>query len=125
MKLLAILAGIFGVLAVVLALRPSSSSWTWSRRMPAARLRCCHVVVFVPLLVVMRRPTRCGRTCTARRRGDGVRGGRVRPVGREHRRRNAILYANGIGQGALPYGDVHTALGALPPSSTRPRARPR
>ena len=28
--------------------------------------------------------------------------------------RNAILYANGIGQGSMPYGDVHTALGALP-----------
>ena len=31
MKLLAILAGLFGVLAVVLALRASSSSWAWSR----------------------------------------------------------------------------------------------
>jgi spermidine synthase len=28
--------------------------------------------------------------------------------------RNAIFYANGIGQGSMPYGEVHTALGALP-----------
>jgi hypothetical protein len=28
--------------------------------------------------------------------------------------KNAILFGNGIGMGPLPYGDLHTALGALP-----------
>jgi len=127
MKLLAILAGIFGVLAVVLALRPSSSSWTWSRRMPAAPAALLVTsVVFVPLLVVM--PP--SNTLWAHLHGTVVEameyvedGSGLSVVNTDGR--NAILYANGIGQGALPYGDVHTALAPCRPSSTRPRARPR
>jgi len=116
MKLLAILAGMFGVLAVVLTLRASSSSWTWSRRMPAAPAALLVTsVVFVPLLVVM--PP--SGTLWAHLHGTVVEamfyaedGSGLSVVNTDGK--NAILYANGIGQGALPYGDVHTALGALP-----------
>jgi predicted membrane-bound spermidine synthase len=116
MKLLAILAGMFGVLAVVLALRVSSSSWVWSRRMPAAPAALLVTsAVFVPLLVVM--PP--SGTLWAHLHGTVVEamlyaedGSGLSVVNTDGK--NAILYANGIGQGALPYGDVHTALGALP-----------
>jgi len=115
MKLLAILAGMFGVLAVVLALRASSSR-AWSRRVPATPAALVVTsLVFVPLLVVM--PP--SGTLWAHLHGTVVEamlyaedGSGLSVVNTDGK--NAILYANGIGQGALPYGDVHTALGALP-----------
>ena len=114
MKLLAVLGGVFGVLAVVLALR--GASWSWSRRLPVAPAALlAAAAVFVPLLVVM--PP--SGTLWAHLHGTVVEamvyaedGSGLSVVSTDGK--NAILYANGIGQGALPYGEVHTALGALP-----------
>jgi spermidine synthase len=116
MKLLAVVSGMFGVLAAVLALRASASSWNWSRRLPAAPAALvASAAVFVPLLIVM--PP--SGTLWAHLHGTVIEamlyaedGSGLSVVNTDGK--NAILYANGIGQGALPYGDVHTALGALP-----------
>jgi hypothetical protein len=103
----------FGLLAVVLALR--ESSWSWARRLPAPAALPIAAAVFVPLLLVM--PP--SGTLWAHLHGTVIEamvyaedGSGLSVVNTDGR--NAILYANGIGQGALPYGDVHTALGALP-----------
>ena len=114
MKLLAVLSGTFAVLAVALALR--RASWSRSRRLPVAPAALLvAAVVFVPLLVVM--PP--SGTLWAHLHGTVIEamvyaedGSGLSVVNTDGR--NAILYANGIGQGALPYGEVHTALGALP-----------
>ena len=114
MKLLAILGGMFAVLAAALALR--GSSWSLARRLPAMPAALViAAAVFVPLLVVM--PP--AGTLWAHLHGTVVEamvyaedGSGLSVVNTDGR--NAILYANGIGQGALPYGEVHTALGALP-----------
>jgi spermidine synthase len=114
MKLLAILGGLFALFAAVLALR--GSSWSVARRLPAMPAALVIAsVVFVPLLVVM--PP--AGTLWAHLHGTVVEamvyaedGSGLSVVNTDGR--NAILYANGIGQGALPYGEVHTALGALP-----------
>jgi len=114
MKLLAVLAGVFGLLAVVLAVR--GTSVTWARRLPPAPAALLiTAAVFVPLLIVM--PP--SNTLWAHLHGTVVEameyaedGSGLSVVNTDGK--NAILYANGIGQGALPYGDVHTALGALP-----------
>ena len=114
MKLLAVLGGMFGLLAVVLAVR--ESSWSRARRLPAVPAALTvTAAVFLPLLFVM--PP--SGTLWAHLHGTVVEamvyaedGSGLSVVNTDGR--NAILYANGIGQGALPYGDVHTALGALP-----------
>jgi spermidine synthase len=113
MRLLAIVSSGFGVLAIVMALQ-----WRDSRRsrlptVPAALLGSAFV--FAPLLVVM--PP--SATLWAHLHGTVVEamvyaedGSGLSVVNTDGR--NAILYANGIGQGSMPYGEVHTALGALP-----------
>jgi len=114
MKLLAVVAGLFGLLAALLAVRGSSAGW--ARRLPPAPAALLlTAAVFVPLLIVM--PP--SNTLWAHLHGTVVEameyaedGSGLSVVNTDGK--NAILYANGIGQGALPYGDVHTALGALP-----------
>src|SRR6185503_1545734 len=82
---------------------------------PAPAALLLTAAVFVPLLIVM--PP--SNTLWAHLHGTVVEameyaedGSGLSVVNTDGK--NAILYANGIGQGALPYGDVHTALGALP-----------
>ena len=114
MRLLAIVSSVFGVLALLLTMQEAGRSLT--RRLPAVPLALVgSAIVFVPLLVVMPPPG----TLWAHLHGTVVEamayaedGSGLSVVNTDGR--NAILYANGIGQGSLPYGDVHTALGALP-----------
>jgi spermidine synthase len=97
------------VLALMLLLRES-------RRVPATPSAIvATAIVFAPLLIVM--PP--SDTLWAHLHGTVVEameysedGSGLSVVNTDGKA--AILYANGIGQGALPYGDVHTALGALP-----------
>ena len=110
MKVLAVVSSLFGVLALVLLLRESA------RRLPAIpSAMIATAIVFAPLLIVM--PP--SDTLWAHLHGTVVEameysedGSGLSVVNTDGKA--AILYANGIGQGALPYGDVHTALGALP-----------
>jgi spermidine synthase len=110
MKVLAVVSSLFGVLALVLLLREST------RRVPAIpSAMVATAIVFAPLLIVM--PP--SNTLWAHLHGTVVEameysedGSGLSVVNTDGKA--AILYANGIGQGALPYGDVHTALGALP-----------
>ena len=110
MKVLAVVSSLFGVLALVLLLREST------RRLPAIpSAMAATAIVFAPLLIVM--PP--SNTLWAHLHGTVVEameysedGSGLSVVNTDGKA--AILYANGIGQGALPYGDVHTALGALP-----------
>jgi predicted membrane-bound spermidine synthase len=110
MKVLAVVSSLFGVLALVLLLRESA------RRLPAIpSAMVATAIVFAPLLIVM--PP--SDTLWAHLHGTVVEameyaedGSGLSVVNTDGKA--AILYANGIGQGALPYGDVHTALGALP-----------
>jgi len=110
MKMLAVVSSLFGVLALVLLLRDSA------RRMPAIpSAMVTTAIVFAPLLIVM--PP--SDTLWAHLHGTVVEameysedGSGLSVVNTDGKA--AILYANGIGQGALPYGEVHTALGALP-----------
>jgi spermidine synthase len=113
MRLLAIVSGAFGVLAIVIALQSPGSRLRRLPTVPAALLGSAFV--FVPLLVVM--PP--SGTLWAHLHGTVVEamvyaedGSGLSVVNTDGR--NAILYANGIGQGSMPYGEVHTALGALP-----------
>jgi predicted membrane-bound spermidine synthase len=112
MRLLALVSGAFGVLAIVIALRSRNSPL----RLPTVPVALLGAAaVFVPLLVVM--PP--SGTLWAHLHGTVVEamvyaedGSGLSVVNTDGR--NAIIYANGIGQGSMPYGDVHTALGALP-----------
>ena len=114
MRLLAIVSGAFGVLAIVIALQSRSDSRV--RRPRAVPLGLLgSAFVFVPLLIVM--PP--SGTLWAHLHGTVVEamvyaedGSGLSVINTDGR--NAILYANGIGQGSMPYGEVHTALGALP-----------
>ena len=114
MRLLAIVSAAFGVLALVIALRSlRDSGLRRPRAVPLALLGSAFV--FVPLLIVM--PP--SGTLWAHLHGTVVEamvyaedGSGLSVVNTDGR--NAILYANGIGQGSMPYGEVHTALGALP-----------
>jgi spermidine synthase len=113
MRLLAIVSSAFGVLAIVIALQSRDSRL---RRLPTTPIAFLgSAFVFVPLLVVM--PP--SGTLWAHLHGTVVEaivyaedGSGLSVVNTDGR--NAILYANGIGQGSMPYGEVHTALGALP-----------
>jgi len=114
MRLLAIVGALFGALGVFVALRDFSRT-RW-RRLPVSVIAVAAVAaVFAPLIVVM--PP--SNTLWAHLHGTVVEamvyaedGSGLSVVNTDGR--NAVLYANGIGQGAMPYGDVHTALGALP-----------
>ena len=113
MRLLAIVSSAFGVLAIVMALQSGDSR---RRRLPAIPVALLgSAFVFGPLLIVM--PP--SGTLWAHLHGTVVEamvyaedGSGLSVVNSDGR--NAILYANGIGQGSMPYGEVHTALGALP-----------
>jgi len=111
MRLFLGVSSLFAVLAIALAL-PHSRFRTLAT-VPVAV--CVSSLVFVPLLLVM--PP--SGTLWAHLHGTVVEamvyaedGSGLSVVNADSR--NAILYANGIGQGSMPYGDVHTALGALP-----------
>ena len=114
MRLLAMISGAFGALAILMALRAAADAHLRRpRAVPLALLG--SAMVFVPLLMVM--PP--SGTLWAHLHGTVVEamvyaedGSGLSVVNTDGR--NAILYANGIGQGSMPYGDVHTALGALP-----------
>jgi len=114
MRLLLVLSSVFAVLAIVIALRRIKASGL--RNVPALPVAVlATAAVFVPLLVVM--PS--SATLWAHLHGTVVEamlyaedGSGLSVVNTDGK--NAILYANGIGQGSMPYGDVHTALGALP-----------
>ncbi len=113
MRLLAIVSSAFGVLAIVIALQSRDVRFRRLPPIPVALLGSAFV--FVPLLRVM--PP--SGTLWAHLHGTVVEamvyaedGSGLSLVNTDGR--NAILYANGIGQGSMPYGDVHTALGALP-----------
>jgi spermidine synthase len=113
MRLLAIVSGVFGALAILVALQSRGAR---PRRLPAIPAAVVgSAFVFVPLLMVM--PP--SGTLWAHLHGTVVEamayaedGSGLSVVNTDGR--NAILYANGIGQGSMPYGEVHTALGALP-----------
>jgi predicted membrane-bound spermidine synthase len=114
MRLLAMVSAAFGALAIHMALR--APAHTHLRTPRAALLSLLgSALVFVPLLMVM--PP--SGTLWAHLHGTVVEamvyaedGSGLSVVNTDGR--NAILYANGIGQGSMPYGEVHTALGALP-----------
>jgi predicted membrane-bound spermidine synthase len=114
MRMLVVVSGGFAVLAIVIALhRMADSRVNRLPAVPAALLGAA--LLFVPLLVVM--PP--SATLWAHLHGTVVEammyaedGSGLSVVNTDGR--NAILYANGIGQGSMPYGDMHTALGALP-----------
>ena len=114
MRLLAVLSSLFGVLAAALALRESSSNLF--RRLPAYPAAVlASTMVFLPLLAV----TPSSGTLWAHLHGTIVEqmvyaedGSGVAVANTDGR--NAILFGNGIGNGPVPYGGLHTALGALP-----------
>jgi spermidine synthase len=113
MRLLAMVSGVFGALAILVAVQSRGAR---PRRLPAIPAAVVgSAFVFVPLLMVM--PP--SGTLWAHLHGTVVEamayaedGSGLSVVNTDGR--NAILYANGIGQGSMPYGEVHTALGALP-----------
>jgi predicted membrane-bound spermidine synthase len=114
MRLLLVLSSVFAVLALFLTVRRTKASPLPNLpALPVAVL--ATAVVFVPLLIVM--PS--SATLWAHLHGTVVEamlyaedGSGLSVINTDGK--NAILYANGIGQGSMPYGDVHTALGALP-----------
>ena len=114
MRLLAAFSALFAVLGATLALRGAGRLTVW--RVPAPGIAAiAAAVVFVPLIAVM--PS--SGTLWAHLHGtvveamlDAEDGSGLSVVNTDGKA--AVFYANGIGQGVMPYGDVHTALGALP-----------
>ena len=113
-RILAGLSSLFAVACVFLALR--GSSWPGARRLAAGPTPVLvAAAIFVPLQMVM--PSTA--TLWAHLHGTIVEqmtyaedGSGVSVANTDGK--NAILFGNGIGMGPLPYGDLHTALGALP-----------
>ena len=79
------------------------------------------VAAAVVMLIVSHAGRRIAVGAAARhdgRSGDR-RGGQFRPRGHQGSKRSAwtgqkIVFVNGVGQSVIPYGDIHTALGAVP-----------
>ena len=114
MKLLAAMSGAFAVLAFRLG-RHAAVAGAQQRLPSRSALALAAAVMFVPLLAIM--PP--SDTLWAHLHGAIVEqmihaedGSGLSVINTDGR--NAVLFANGIGQGVIPYGDVHTALGALP-----------
>ena len=115
MKLLAAMSGLFVWLASYLALCDRSVPLA-GRSLPAwLSASLMATVVCAPLLLVMPRAD----TVWAHLHGTVVEqmvhaedGSGLSVITTDGQR--AVVFVNGIGQSTLPYGDVHTALGALP-----------
>jgi len=115
MKLLAVVGGLFALLACHLALRVKGArlgGWRLPTWLSATLMAAAAVG---PLLLVMPRSD----TVWAHLHGTIVEqmvlaedGSGLSVVTTDGRR--AVVFVNGTGQSTLPYGDVHTALGALP-----------
>jgi predicted membrane-bound spermidine synthase len=113
MRLLGAFSALFAVLGATLALRGGRLP-VW--RVPALGTAViAAAVVFLPLIAVM--PS--SGTLWAHLHGtvveamlDAEDGSGLSVINTDGKA--AVFYANGIGQGVMPYGDVHTALGALP-----------
>ena len=112
MRLLAATSSLFALFGFWLL----RAEQTPDRRAPAAiRALLATAVVFVPLLAVM--PP--SETLWAHMHGTiaeqivfGEDGSGLSVIKTDSRR--AVVFVNGIGQSTMPYGDLHTALGALP-----------
>ena len=110
LRLIAFASGLFAVLAVVLMGR--EAHWNARRAQAAAG---ASLVVYAAVLLVMPDTmtlwTRLHGASPDRvifgEDGSGVSVVKTQPT-------SAIVFVNGVGQSEIPYGDVHTALGALP-----------
>jgi len=110
LRLIAVASGLFAVLAVVLIGR--EAHWTARRAQAAAG---ASLVVYAAVLLGMPDTrtlwTRLHAASPDRvifgEDGSGVSVVKTQPT-------NAVVFVNGVGQSEIPYGGVHTALGALP-----------
>jgi spermidine synthase len=115
MRLLAAMSSLFAALALVLARRAVPIT-VGSRRIPSGVAAvCATAALFVPVLAVM--PG--AGTLWAHMHGRvveqivfGEDGSGLSVVATDGHQ--AIVFVNGLGESTIPYGGLHTALGALP-----------
>jgi spermidine synthase len=110
LRLLALISGLFAVLALMLSARDAS---TTARRLWVAR--GATALVFAATLIAIPDTTLLWTNlhgASADRVIVGEDGSGVSLVKAQPAR--AIVFVNGLGQSLMPYGNVHTALGALP-----------
>lgn len=127
-KMLAALSGVFALLAVIAARREWAADGRASVGSPRARLMvglAAAAVVVVVLLMpnaaqlwARLHGTSVGRIIFA----EDSSGVSVIRAERDDFDGPKIVFVNGMGQSVLPYGDIHTALGALP-ALVHPRPR--
>jgi spermidine synthase len=114
-------SGTLTLLVAAAAVYPFCALALWSRDPAARRRRLAYVVTIAALgAVVATMPD--GGTLWARVHGstrpfvivgeDGSGASVLRML--PERQRRVVVFVNGIGQSWLPYGGIHTALGALP-----------
>ena len=119
LRLLVGMSGVFALLAATLVFRTRPLT-LGSHRIPTlAAASGAVVTLFVPVLVSM--PS--GGTFWARLHGTTVEriffgedgsGLSVIRTERAGLQGKSVVFVNGVGQSTLPYGDIHTALGAVP-----------
>lgn len=113
MKALMALSGVFALLALW-TLAQSSSSVRPARVLRHVRAGAILVVVVATVLLIPRADVLWARlhgtNVSAIVFGEDATGVSVLRVAPDH----VMVFVNGLGQSAIPYGDIHTALGMLP-----------
>jgi predicted membrane-bound spermidine synthase len=113
LKATVLAAGTFAVVSLLLALRPPARRWRWAAAslltaaalsalvaaMPGARPLWAGLHAVVPGRIVYGEDE---TGLSLLKLPEGAIGGRT------------LVFMNGVGQSWLPYGDIHTVLGALP-----------
>ena len=111
LTLLAAVAGVFAVTALRMVPRTQAPAYT--RSLAALAAAAVLAVVLMPgtdrLWAAVHGTTPAGMV--VREDGSGLSVLKTRQPGYEGR---VVVYVNGMGQSLLPYGDIHTALGAVP-----------
>ena len=109
----------FALLAAVLVFRTRPVSLRGQAIPPAVAAAAVTAVLFVPLLIAMPGAATFwarlhGTTIDRLVFGEDGSGLSVVKTEDDDPARTHVVFVNGVGQSTLPYGDIHTALGALP-----------
>jgi spermidine synthase len=119
LRLLTGMSGVFALLAVSFVYRNLHLTLC-GRRVPPVAAGCgAAAMLFVPVLLLMPSAGSFwallhGTTVERMLIGEDGSGLSVIRIEQAGRRGESVVFVNGVGQSSLPYGDIHTALGAIP-----------
>ncbi len=125
LKLLTVASGVFALLAMITAFRGHDASAPRAAKRTALAAATFVLVTFVMFGVPDAASLWAavhGTTPNAMVFGEDGSGLSVLKTRQEGFEGRVVVYVNGLGQSTMPYGDIHTALGAIP-ALIHPRPR--